>query len=816
MILQSDNPDALSAMRRIAKLRDECVQAYHEGKWRLSMVAAKIYTDSYRQTEGEHPAIRIAIAMRQVLRRIPIPLSRDQLLAGTFSSGIGVEEYRLGRSGEESEISNREDWTDLLIQEDDIKIFEEEIQPYWKTREFRVHMLSEMQRHYPETYNYYINSDWSSHRLGGGGLAHTIQDYRYIASTGLEAIIGEIQAHIAKLDPAHPQGLEDFERRNIYEAMIICAEGLIEYANRCAEMAEIRSKAENNPKRSQELATIATLCRKVPAKPAESFREALQAIHFLHAGSNLVQGGDSHGFGNLDQYLFPFLKQDLEDGTLTLIEAQELLECFYCKCSEARVGYLGGRSGGRQDNTRIDIGGQDASGRDQTNLLTHMCLEAHAHVHLHNPNLSFRVHKNTTDDSLRMALEVVRLGGGLPYILGDDAIITGLLAMGIPLHVARNYGDIGCQEVLLDPNMVPGVDSNGNTNTGFTNFVKPIELAIWDGYNPVKKVQVGPQTGDPRTFNTFDEFKDAVRAQFKTAIRHNVIYNNVNEVLRSKLTPNVFHDLLHPGPRNSGIDINAGGCVYNWAGNLNVGTANAGDIMTAIDYLIYETKQVTWDELIEALEHNWEGYETLRQKCINAPKFGSADSYADSHTREILELFFSIWESFTLPRQFHRSLRRGPYTSGLISMDTHVIHGALTGATPDGRKAGEPFASAVSPSSYALVKGPTATHLSTARAIDTAHTVNGVIFNQKFSPASVVNEREMSKWMDLVRTYVELGGQEVNYDIVARETLLDAQACPEKYMDLWVRVGGYSARFVDLSKDLQNEIIAREELAPAS
>jgi formate C-acetyltransferase len=516
--------------------------------------------------------------------------------------------------------------------------------------------------------------------------------------------------------------------------------------------------------------------------------------------------------------MYPILQRDLDNGTLTLIEAQELLECFFCKRAEARPGYLASHpsnfSTGRHMNTRIDIGGQDAMGRDQTNLLTRMCLEAHAHVHLLNPCLSFRLHKATKDASLRMALEVVRLGGGFPYILGDDAIITGLLAMGIPLHVARNYGDIGCQEVLLDPNMVPGVDSNGKTNTGFTNMVKPIELALWNGYNPVKDVQAGPPTGDPRTFTTFAEFKEAVKTQFETAIRHNVIYNNIWEALHARIYPHVFHDLMHPGTRNSGIDINAGGCVYNWAGNLNTGTANAGDIMTAIDYLIFETKQVTWDKLLEALESNWEGYEALRQQFLAAPKYGTDDPYADDHTREILDMFFNLWESFNVPRPFNRASRMGPYTSGLISMSTHVIWGEATGATPDGRKAGEPLAAGCSPTNYAPALGPTATHLSTARAIDTAHTVNGIIFNQKFSPTSVTNEREMSKWMDLVRTYVELGGQEVNYDIVARETLLHAQESPEQYQDLWVRVGGYSARFVDLSKELQDEIIARAELTP--
>jgi formate C-acetyltransferase len=823
MILQPDNLDALPAMQRIAKLREECVQAYENGKWRISMIKAQIITASYQQSEGEHPAIRRALAIKAVFQQLPIPLSMYQLLAGTYSSGIGVAELHpesLGPRLLEDTTSNifntiiaEEDVKDTIITAEDYDIFAKEIRPYWKDKAFSVQMLKELKRHYLETWTYYMNSEWS-YPLLGGGLSHTIQDYIYVAQKGLIGIKDEIQGHIAELDAAHPSGIEDFERRNLYEAMIICADGLIEYAQRCADHAEALAQQEMDPQRVQELTTIAAICRKVPVQPAETFWETLQAIHFLHLGTILAEGDDSNSFGNFDQYMYPILQRDLENGTLTLIKAQELLECFFCKRAEARVAYLSSTGSGRQMNTRIDIGGQDAMGRDQTNLLTRMCLEAHAHVHLLNPCLSFRLHKTTKDASLRMALEVVRLGGGFPYILGDDAIITGLLAMGIPLHVARNYGDIGCQEVLLDPNMVPGIDSNGKTNTGFTNMVKPIELALWNGYNPVKEVQAGPETGDPRTFSTFAEFKTAVKTQFETAIRHNVINNNVLEAVHARIFQHIFHDLMHPGPRNSGIDINAGGCVYNWAGNLNVGTANAGDIMTAIDYLIYETQQVTWDELLDALEHNWEDYEALRQQFLKAPKYGTDDPYADDHTREILNIFFTTWESFTLPRPFNQSSRMGPYTSGLISMDFHMIWGKSTGATPDGRKAGEPFAAGCSPSNHAPALGPTTTHLSVARSIDTAHTVNGIIFNQKFNPTAVMNTREMSKWMDLVRTYVELGGQEVNYDIVARETLLNAQVHPEQYRDLWVRVGGYSARFTDLSTELQDEIIARAELGP--
>lgn len=826
MILKPNDPDALPAMQRIAKLREECVQAYKDGKTKLTTVMAKIITESYKQTEGEHLAIRRALAMREVFRKIPIPLSKYQLLAGTYASELGVEEFNPELTGPGArhaflaDIQKKNERlsgldtaslsTGTFVTKEDEKIFQEEIYPYWEGRTFGAHRLREMKRNYPETYQYYENSNWLPPIRGGGGsLYHTIQDYIFVARKGLEGIKEEIRKHITELDPAHPTGLEEFERRNLYEAMIIAAEGMIEYANRCADQAEELSKTEKDPERARELAKIAEICRKVPAKPAETWWEALQSVHFLHMGQVLVEQDDSNSYGNFDQYMYPLLKNDLEDGTITLKEAQELLECFYCKHVEARVG-MSGR--GRQGNTRITIGGQDAAGRDQTNLLTRMCLEAQTHVHLHNPCLTFRIHRNTSDEYLRMALEVVRTGGGFPYLCSDEAIITGLLAMGIPLAEARNWADCGCQEVLLDPNMVPGVDSNGRTNTGFSNGVAPIELALWNGVNPFNGKQAGPKTGDPRTFKTFDEFKEAVRKQLECAIKHNVIVNNVNEALHPMFHPHVFHDLMHPGPRNTGIDIDAGGCVYNWAGNLNVGTANMGDIMTAIDYLIYEKKEVTWDQMLDALKNNWEGYEELRQKCINAPKYGAADPYADDHTNEILQMFFDIWESFNVTRKFGPSTNdRGPFICGLISMDTHMRHGEVTGATPDGRKAGEYLAAACSPSQYAPALGPTATHISAARAIDTAHTVNGVIFNQKFSPTAVISDREVSKWMDLVKTYVEMGGQQVNYNIVARETLLEAQKNPEKYMDLWVRVGGYSARFVDLSKELQDEIIARTE-----
>lgn len=813
MILRPGDP----AMLRIARLREECLQRYmNTQRYRISMKMAKIVTDCYEQTEGEHPALRRAKAIYDVFTKIPIPLSKHQLIAGTFSSGIGVVEFPPEMmvcydllNKDMSEILNSVGGEGhFIFEEEDKKIFKEEIFPYWRDKSFGVHMIKELRRNYPETWHYCMNSDVFTPLLGGT-VYHTVPSYLSIIETGLIGVKEEIKKHIAELDPTHPTSGEDYERRNNYEAMIIAADGLIAYANRCADLAEDLSKGEGNVERADELAQIARICRKVPAHPAETWWEALQSLHFLHMGTILAEGGNSHSMGNFDQYMYPFLKKDLENGTVTLKEAQTLLECFFFKCAESRGGGYGEGSWGQGNNDRITIGGQDSEGRDRSNLLSRMCLEAHAHAHLNDPNISVRVHRNTTDEFLIMTLELIRLGGGLPYIISDEAIIPGLLAIGVPLQVARNYCDLGCQEVVTDPNICQDVDTYGQTNTGWFNIAKPIELALWNGVNPVNGKQVGPATGDPREFNTFGEFMKAVKIQFEYAVKQNVIMANVWDYTQLRgIYPHVYHNLMFPGPRKTGIDITAGGCRYNWAGSIGSGAANAGDILTAIDYLIYEKKEVTFDQMLTALKNNWIGFEDVRKRCINAPKYGTNNAYADQHVRGILEIYFNAFESFNTPR------KRGRFTCGLFTMGVHIVHGRTTGATPDGREAGEHLADACSPSQYAQSLGPAETHMSAARAIDTIHTVNGVIFNQKFSLQSLLSEREIRKWADLVKTYIDMGGQQVAYTIVDQKTLLDAQIHPERYRDLWVRVGGYSALFIELSKELQDQIIARSLFSP--
>ena len=802
-ILQPDSPEE----QRIQALRKAVAPAPPFRMHRLSAARARLVTESYRETEGEHPAIRRAKAIAHVFRNIPIALPERQLLLGTPAAELCAVEVQpeliAWRQEAESFLKPHDDY---YLTDEDAETFAREIIPYWLGRGRGDYVLRELETHQPEALDYLRNAGAIIRGLGGA-LYHTLQDYNSVLCRGLDALKGDIQTRLVRIDGSAPDGIADLERRNHYRAMLIAADGICAYAERCAELADQAAAREHDSTRAAELREMARVCRKVPRLPAESWWEALQSLHFLRMGTALAEGGGSHCVGRFDQYMLPFLKRDLEAGRITRERAQELLECLFVKWNEVRV-YSPGRGGGAQgmrQNDKLTIGGVDASGRDVTNPLSYMCLEAHAHVHLNDPNISVRLHRGTPDAFLRRTLEVIRLGGGLPQLINDEVIIPSLMGnCGLSLEDARNYADIGCQENASDPNVSPGRDTNGYTNTGWFNVVKPIELALHDGVNPLNGRQVGPRTGDPRTFATMDDFIRAARAQLDHAARMNAAVCSAIEYSFARYYPCVFHNLMHPGPRERGVDVEAGGCHYNWSGSLGVGLANAGDSLAAINHLVYETRSVAWDELLAALTDDWQNAEELRQRCIGAPKYGAGDPAADSWARLVSEMYADAFAKC-------RSPKGGKLVVGLISMATFVQMGRLTGATPDGRRRGEMLADATSPSRYAPALGPTAAHLSNARGIDTYRTPNGVTFNQRFSSSAVASERDLSKWADLVRTYVDAGGQSVQYTVVDREMLLDAQRHPERYRDLFVRVGGYSALFVELSGEVQDAIIARAE-----
>jgi len=808
--------------QRIQRLREMIIERPEGKRGYLSICRAKLMTDSYKQTEGESPILRKAKAFKYVCEHMPILYSKYQLLLGDSSAhflGGEVEpefftnwlerDFFVEEVGETMneldalKVRGVEAW---IVSDEDYNMLKEYILPYWRSICHESVVLKQLQENFP----------WVKFREGqftgrvhfpirGFGLCHSIADYASVLSKGLRNLKEEIQAEMDKIDGSDIPLNSEIDRMNIYRAMLIAADGIIIYANRCADLAGEMAAKEINTKRKAELIEMARVCRKVPENPAESWWEAIQCWHFLHNAIVMCDGGTSHSAGRFDQYMYPYLRNELENGRITKKLAQALLECLFIKFRQRKYPteyHRARRVPGFGSNDKITIGGVDSDGRDATNELSFMLLEAHAHVHLDEPVLSCRVHKDTPDSILKATLEVIRLGSGVPHIINDEAIVPSLMGRGLTLTEARNYADIGCQENICDPNIC-GADTNPRSNAGYFSLPKLVLLALYDGIDKISGEQAGPNTGDARNFKSMDEFFSAVREQTEYQVQVNCIYNNLMDWAFANWHPVPVTDLLHPGPRQKGIDYENGACKYNWTGAIGVGLGTAADSLAAIEWLVYDKKELTFDQLLETLENNWIGYEDIRGKCRRAPKYGNDDDYADKWAVQMSRVWMDAYEK-------HRASHGGIFIGGFFSQTNYAFMGKETWATPDGRGKGAPLSSAIDPSNGVDLKGPTKLHKSAAK-IDTWRTTNGIAFNCKFTTAAVAGEREFNKWADLLRTYILLRGQSVQYNVIDREALRDAQKHPDRYKDLIVRTGGYSALFVELTKEVQDSIIARTE-----
>lgn len=811
LVLSSDS----QAESRIQRIRNYLLEA--KGP-KISIARAVLFTEAYRKHEKEPVPIRKAKAFYHVMQNIPIPLIPGQLLVGTPASFYGAieldPEYYTGWllskscSNDINQLQNlpTRNIMPVDVSQSDLKVLEDEILPFWEDICLSSHIWKELHASYPQVEDF-INESQVFMTNFGKGFSHTIQDYKSVATKGLRYLKAEIGR---QRDAAAQDKLSDNEiaRFHMYEAMLICADALICYANRCADLCE-QALNSTDAVYHRELKAMAEICRKVPEFPAESWQEALQAIHFAHMATFLTDAGVSHSLGRMDYYLYPLYRQWVGEGAQTPQEAQELLECFYLKCYEYQslrdektaMGLAGDRT-----NDKITLGGLDENGFDITNDLTYRFLEACAHVHLKEPNISLRVHKNSPEDLILSALEVVRLGSGLPQFINDDVIIDSLMtSVGVDLKDARNYADIGCQENVIDPNNSPsGADSNGHNNAGFFNLVKVLELALYNGTNQVNQKQVGPLTGDTESFVTMDEFIAAFIEQLKYAIGMNVSMNKIVEYHYANTFSNPYLNLMHPGPRKSGLDYVQGGCRYNWVGAVGVGLATLADSLMVIEEMIFNKKKCSWKQMLSALQSDWKGYESLRDFSLSLPRYGASGKRAQFWARWLTGQFSLEYEKY--------SLQRGPvkakFVIGLFSMGIYLPMGKDVSATPDGRFAGQMLSGSVAPSVYASSDGYTATH-NAASGIHTEKAPNGIVFNQVM-PFNIVSRHvDLEKWAVLLRTYFELGGMSVQYSVVNRDELKIAQKHPDLYKDLIVRVGGYSARFVDLSREIQDEFIAR-------
>ena len=565
--------------------------------------------------------------------------------------------------------------------------------------------------------------------------------------------------------------------------------------------AEELAQQESEPQRQQELARIAEICRRVPAHAPRTFWEALQYYWFVHLGvTSELNPWDAFTPGHLDQHLYPFYQQELAAGTLTREAAEELLQCLWVKFNNQpappKVGVTAQESGTYTDFAQINTGGVDAAGSDAVNEVTYLILDVVEMMRLLQPSASVQLSKKNPDRFIKRAARIIRTGYGQPSIFNTDVIVQEMVRHGKSIEDARNGGTSGCVET--------GAFGKENYNlTGYFNMPKVLEITLNNGLDPQTGRRLGPETGDPTTFESFDQLFAAYEQQLNHFIDVKIRGNNIIERLYARYMPAPFLSLLIDDCLARGRDYHDGGARYDTSYIQGVGLGTLTDAMTALKYHVFDRQNLAMGDLLAALRDNFGGHERLRLLLLNrTPRYGNDDDYADRVMTALFEAYF--WAIDGRP-----NTRGGTYRINLLPTTVHVYFGSVIGATPDGRLANQPLSEGISPVQGADRHGPTAVIKSAAK-MDHART-GGTLLNQKFTPQLLQDEDGLDKLSQLVRTYFKLDGHHIQFNVVDADTLRAAQQNPEQYRDLIVRVAGYSDYFCDLTQALQDEIIARTE-----
>lgn len=787
---------------RIEKLK----QGVRPKVYELSIEKCRLITEIYQQTEGEPLILRRAKAHAHMLDKINIFIRDGELLVGaTASKFMGVEiDFIFGCWAEEAieELVN-EGWGVTPEQKEELK----SLRAYWKGKS----MMEEVGRLYDDELWSFLQigvtiPPQKDRTVGVGGFASsgmnihlgggiTQFDYGKILNGGLNAIIREAEEELSK---TRPMTEDSMKKREFLEAVIISYKGVISWANRYSILAAELAAKEKDPARKKEHERIAATCKQVPAEPARDFYEAMQSLWFTF----LVLAGSTTSFARFDQYMYPFFKKDIESGKITDEDALELLQCLRLKDMEINSvrGYKGARekwSGMAKWNNML-IGGQTPEGKDATNALSYLVLEAAFRCRTPHHTVTVRVWDGTPEALLMKGLELVRTGMGMPAFISDRSYIEMLLSNGMPLNVARDFAVGGCLDVAVMGR------SRAMALSPF-NLPKTLELFLNNGVQPETGRQVGPRT-DPESYKSFDELMEAWK---KHCYHYQRAFAQVLNIL-IKAT----HDKV-PDPFQSALFVDAlklGRHMWdrkmpyeNECGMMAIGVINVADSLAAIKRLVYDDKTVTMKKLKEALAANWEGeeYSQIRKMCLAAPKFGNNTDYVDSIAADI----FRYWaESVPTFESYHG----GKIQPSAVSLVSHWPGGMSTGATPDGRYAGEILADGtVSPVQGRDTNGPTAVMLSAAKIDQTPF--QSTLLNIKFHPSTLQTAEDLRKLASMIRTYFGLGGRHVQFNVIDRDTLIDAQKKPDEYRDLLIRVAGYSTYFTLLNKPVQDEIIARTE-----
>ena len=805
---------------------------------------AVLLTESYKQTENLPIILRRAKAFQNILEKLPITIRPLELIVGSNTKaprGCQVfPEYSYTWLQDEFDTVQTRSADPFYISEETKETLRK-VYPYWAGK-----TSSELATSYmaPEALAAIEHNIFTPGNYFYNGIGHLTVDYGKVLKIGYKGIIKEAEAAIAKLNVTDG----DYSKRfHFLQAVIISCNAVCDYAKRYAALAKKQADACSDEKRKAELLQIASNCQRVPANGATSFYEACQSFWFVQMLLQTESSGHSISPGRFDQYMYPYYEADLEKGAITREFAQELIDCIWVKLNDLnKVRDAASAEGfaGYSLFQNLIVGGQDSNGQDATNDISYMCMNATMHVHLPQPSFSVRVWNGTPHEFMLRAAEVTRTGVGLPAYYNDEVIIPSLQSRGLTLEDARDYNIIGCVEPQKS------AKTDGWHDAAFFNMCRPLELVFSNGVD--KGVQIGLQTGDVTKMTSFDEFYDAYKKQMVYFIELLVNADNAIDLAHAERCPLPFQSCMVEDCFGRGKSLQEGGAIYNFTGPQGFGIANMADALYAIKRLVFEEKSVTMADFKEALENNYgkdmdskmaEGitakvaksfvesgkvlsredvktiyetvvknncsseqkakYDALLNRIGELPKFGNDISEVDSFARDVAY-------TYTKPILNYRNPRGGQYQAGLYPVSANVPLGAQTGATPDGRLANTPVADGVSPAAGRDVKGPTAAANSVSK-LDHYIASNGTLFNMKFHPSALAGESGLESFVALVRGYFDQKGSHMQFNVVSRETLRDAQKNPEKYKSLVVRVAGYSALFTTLSRSLQDDIINRTE-----
>lgn len=785
----------VTATDRINRIRETLIEAEPI----ICPERAVIWTESYKKTEEQPSVIRAAMALHDTLSQMSIQIYEDELLVGNQGSARRAAplhpQINLWFLNELDTFEKREGSRFKISEEAKAQI--RAIAPYWKGKNVYDRTMALM----PEAAIDSIDANvFTCSYTMAKGTGHFLLNFEKVLNCGFVGIQKECEEHLSKLDYANP---EDFEKFSVYKAVIIVCDAVKVFAGRYSALAREMAEKEQSAERKRELLAIAANCDRVPYYPPENFYEAVQCVWFQQLIAQIESDGTGLSVGRLDFFLWPFYEADKKKGVLKREFAEELMDSFWLKCgeiievwNEEDTRYFGGHP----ISQTITLGGTDENGVDTVNELTYICLDTTMKVKMPQPSVCVRVHKNSTDEYLMKCAEVIRVGLGMPAVYNDEIAIPSLMNRGVTMEDARrNWGVAGCVEMGLQGQMCHFA------NSGYFNLVKCLEITMDGGFDKKTGKQVGPKTKKLDVMESYEEFVNAFYEQLSYALKLMVETTNIVNTMHAKWVTLPFITAFTEDCIGRGKEVHDGGAKYNHDGPQGVGLADVSDSFAAVKKLIFEEKRFSMAELKKALEANFDGFEEMRMELKkDAPKYGNNDSYADDIAREVLRVFCEEVGQY-------RNLRGGHFVPGQYSNSANVPFGANCGATPNGRLAGTPIAEACTPAHGSEKNGPTQSALSVAH-LDHVLVTNGTQYNQKYHPNTLKGQKGLESLVAVIRTFFEAGGFHIQFNVVSADTLKSAQKEPDKYKDLVVRVAGYTAFFVDLNKEVQDDIIDRTEM----